>query len=104
MNINIIRRLTLCMMPAFLLFPTPTRANEQVYNKLLPSTAWVVVDIGNGLASQGSGVLVDGQKKWVLTNYHVVRNKSAASVFFPVRGTDGIVTEKTHYLAQAAKL
>jgi S1-C subfamily serine protease len=59
------------------------RANPQVYEKTLHSTAWVVSPLPKDRVSSGTGTLVDARKKWVLTNYHVVEDRDKVLVFFP---------------------
>lgn len=96
--------LGLVLCSALLFSPGNVRANEKVYNKLVPSTTWIVAELGNGQASYGSGVLVNAQKKWVLTNRHVVRDNSEVTVFFPVVKDGSAVVEKGYYIREATKL
>jgi S1-C subfamily serine protease len=84
--------------------PALVRANEQVYQKVLPGAVWVHSDMGNGLTSFGSGVLVDAQRRWVLTNYHVVRDRTNARVFFPSWQNGEVVSEKSFYMNNAFQL
>ena len=46
-------------------------ADAKVYQQTLKSTTWIIAKAENGY-STGSGVLVDAEKKWVVTNFHVV--------------------------------
>jgi S1-C subfamily serine protease len=56
---------------------------ERVYQRLLKSTVWVVSPLSERVVSTGSGSLVDGRKRLVLTNYHVVGSRDAVMVIFP---------------------
>jgi S1-C subfamily serine protease len=84
-RISSARLLGLVLVTLVLSFPAVTRANEQVYEKLLPSAVMIKM---NG--SSGSGAVVDVQKKWVLTNYHVVGDQEMASVVFPFKSSVGV--------------
>lgn len=67
-----------------------------VYRKTIPAVVWVHSSRSNGLAT-GSGSLIDLDRRLVLTNYHVVQENPAATVFFPVF-RDGLpVAEKAYY-------
>lgn len=77
----------------------PAAADESVYKGTLPATAWVVSD-----TSQGSGALVDREKKLVATNFHVVGLQTQVKVIFP-EVTDGrVVAERQHYRDNLARL
>jgi S1-C subfamily serine protease len=74
----------------------------KIYQQTLPSTVWVVVPeekTANSLkVSSGTGSLIDVKHKLVLTNYHVVQNKSDVFVLFPIIQKNGkVVTEKDTY-------
>jgi S1-C subfamily serine protease len=89
--------------------PAPAAAGltpAEVYKKLLPSTAWVVVimDPQSGRASLGSGSLVDRSRRLVITNHHVVGDKDLAKVFFPHFEGGKAVEQKQYYLQRADAL
>lgn len=69
------------------------RANPEVYEKVVKSTAWVLSTKGHG-----SGVLIDVEKKLLLTNYHVVENDSQVTVFFPQEVNGELVSKPMYYL------
>jgi hypothetical protein len=72
------------------------RGDEAVYKATLPSTTWIVTKV-DGTTSKGTGVLVNAEKKLVVTNFHVVGEARTAIVFFPdIRDGEPIVTPK-HY-------
>ena len=74
-------------------------AEENVYKKGLKSTVWVVQPMENtNRVRTGSGSLIDAQKRLVLTNYHVVGDKTDAIVMFPIFDTKGnLVPEREKY-------
>lgn len=78
-------------------------ADTEIYQKTLLSTTWVLAK-SEGQTSSGAGVLVDAEKKLVITNAHVVGTARAAVLFFP-EVKDGVpVVERNHYLDNVKKL
>jgi hypothetical protein len=74
----------------------PAWADAKVYKDTLPSTTWIITKV-DGVTSKGTGVLVDAEKKLVVTNFHVVGEARTAIVFFPdLRDGQPIVTPR-HY-------
>ena len=88
---------------SFILFLTlamtagAARAEEQVFAKTLPSSAWVLVPAGKQLWN-GAGSLVDRERRLVLTCKHVVRDQKQALIFFPLYEDDRPVTDAGAYL------
>ncbi len=86
----------------------PAQDGEKVYQRVLKSTAWVVVPLdrkGNRVTIRsGSGSLIDARRKIVLTNYHVVGDKDEALVLFPISQKGKVITEKEFYRKAAGKL
>jgi serine protease Do len=78
-------------------------ADSTVYKQTLASTTWVVAKTELGL-SRGSGVLVDAERRLVLTNYHVTLDAREALVFFPYEKDGATVAERDFYVRNAAKL
>jgi S1-C subfamily serine protease len=82
-------------------------SGEKIYQRGLKSTVWVVVPLeqvsraGGGTTihvATGTGSLVSLKKRLVLTNYHVVGNKDAAVVYFPIYVKNGeVVSERKIY-------
>jgi S1-C subfamily serine protease len=68
-------------------------ANENVYDKTLQSTAWIL-----GATSTGTGVLVDEDKKLILTNCHVTQGQEKIHVVFPVMNSDRAESDGEFYL------
>jgi serine protease Do len=54
-------------------------ANENVYDSAVQSTVYIVSP-----ESAGSGVLVDRERRLVITNHHVVGDNAKVTVFFPI--------------------
>jgi len=76
---------------------------EKVYKNTLRSTVWVVVPHGNGRAGTGTGSLVDVKKRFILTNYHVVRERDDALIYFPIINKNGkVVAERETYRTSGA--
>ena len=88
---------------AFTVLATDAYANSAIYQQTLKSTAWVVAKVEGGL-SRGSGVLVDKERRLVVTNYHVVLNAREALIFFPYMKGDSVVAERNFYTRNAKKL
>ncbi len=82
---------------------TTATADVEIYNKTLKSTAWVLAKTG-GETSSGTGVLVDTEKKLLITNFHVVGEARAAVLFFPEMKNDKPIVDRQHYLKNVKKL
>jgi S1-C subfamily serine protease len=80
---------------------TPVKKDQKFYNRLLKSSVWVVFpssDAPGKLSLQmGTGWLVDAKKNLVVTNFHVVRNKEVAAVFFPLYVGGNLVRDRKAY-------
>ncbi len=87
-----------------LLGPLPSaRADVKVYQEALGSTAWVLAK-NSGETSSGTGVLVDAERKLVITNYHVVGDARAAVIFFPEIKDGQPIVSRQHYLTNVKRL
>ncbi|MEL7265979.1 MAG: serine protease, partial [Planctomycetota bacterium] len=80
---------------------TTVVADSGVYKQTLKSTAWVISVDGDSV-SLGTGVVIDAEKKLLVTNSHVVGENRNALVFFPAArsGKDldqGVIVEKGYY-------
>ena len=82
---------------------TGARADVEVYRKTLSSTAWVLAK-SSGETSSGTGVLVDAEKKLLITNFHVVGEARTAVIFFPDMKDDKPIVTRQHYLTEVKKL
>jgi S1-C subfamily serine protease len=75
---------------------------EKVYQQALRSTVWIVVPIGGGRMTVGTGSVIDVKQRLVLTNYHVVRDRTDVRVMFPIfeKGRDKkpeLIVERERY-------
>jgi serine protease Do len=61
---------------------SPAHADSKIYRQALSSTVWILSKAG-GETSSGTGVLIDSQRKLIVTTYHVVGESPSAVVFFP---------------------
>jgi S1-C subfamily serine protease len=69
-----------------------------LYDKCVRSTVFINTPLKGGSA-QGSGSLIDAERRYVLTNYHVVDEVDQVFVQFPVRNKDGsLMTDKKKYI------
>lgn len=76
---------------------TNVRADSAAYQAALKSTVWVLAKTA-GETSSGTGVLVDVEKKLVITNFHVVGEARAAVIFFPDFKNEKVDVTRKHYL------
>jgi serine protease Do len=76
---------------------TSVRADSTVYQTALKSTVWVLAKTA-GETSSGTGVLVDVEKKLVITNFHVVGEARAAVIFFADFKNEKADVTRKHYL------
>ncbi|HZZ73923.1 MAG TPA: serine protease [Pirellulales bacterium] len=72
-------------------------ADAKTYQDTVVSTAWVLAK-SDGKTSSGTGVLIDAEKKMMLTNFHVVGEARLAIVFFPVMTDGKLEVERKYYL------
>ena len=97
-SIAVVRSLVaVCALGVSLVAASSARADAKIYEQALQSTTWVLTKAGTKTSS-GTGVLVDAEKKLIITNFHVVGEARSALVFFPaMQGEKPIVTRK-HYI------
>lgn len=69
-------------------------AANQIYAEAIHSVVWINNTTD---ASQGSGVLIDKDKRFVVTNEHVTENAKWVEVFFPVPDLDGMLIQSREY-------
>ena len=74
-------------------------ADEKVYNKTINSTVWIVTR-----SATGTGVLVDGKNRLIITNEHVVGTNKTVTIFFPVEVNKRRVAESKYYLERKKTL
>lgn len=78
-------------------------ADAENYRRALDATTWVLSKNSEGTSS-GTGVLVDKDRKLVITNAHVVGDSRSAVVFFRDLKDARPIVEKSHYLDNVRKL
>jgi HEAT repeat protein len=85
--------------------PAGGAEGDKVYNRLLRSTAWIVVNLGGGRATTGSGALVDRARKLILTNHHVISlsRPDNTFVFFPAYEKGKVTAERDAYIQMMFK-
>lgn len=79
----------------------PLRANENVYKKVAPATAYIYKSEGPQAAGTGSGFLIDAKERLLITARHVVETKNGladtvAIVFAQVKDGE-VITEADYY-------
>jgi len=88
--------LTLCALTAGLAAASPAFADAKIYEQALQSTTWVLTKTA-GKTSSGTGVLIDAEKKLIVTNFHVVGEARNAIIFFPAMKDDKPIVTRKHY-------
>lgn len=83
--------------------PAADLSANELYLQTLRSTAMVVVPLGDK-ASQGTGWLVDQERKLLVTNCHVVGGQKQVLVLFPVYRNGQVISERNYYLKEAPRL
>lgn len=83
--------------------PTALLADAANYRRTVASTTWVLSKNSEGTSS-GAGVLVEAERKLVVTNAHVVGDSRNAVIFFRDLRSGRPVVEKSHYLKNVKKL
>src|SRR5262249_50051320 len=72
---------------------------DQVYRVAIRATAYVFTD-----SNTGTGVLVDAERRLLVTNYHVARKNEKVGVVFPTL-KEGLPTgDREYYLKSARKM
>src|SRR5262245_8445022 len=81
---------------AIIAVPATARANPEAYKKTLKSTCWIVRPAGE-ITYFGTGVLVDRDRRLVVSNQHVVDEDREVLLFFPQKKDGEVITEKRWY-------
>jgi serine protease Do len=98
------RLLGILLIAAFVLqLVSPAKADSKNYKAALSSTVWILSKSG-GEMSSGSGVLIDADKKLIITTLHVVGDASSAIVFFPETKDGKTNTTREYYAENAGTL
>jgi len=73
-------------------------SGADLYDKCVKSTVFIVTPLKGGY-SMGSGSLIDAEKRYIITNAHVVHDEDIVFCQFPVRLKDGsLMTNKQKYI------
>ncbi len=83
--------------------PSTVLADAKIYQQTLKSTAWILAKASDGF-STGSGVLIDRERRLVITNSHVLGDEHEAAVFFPQKKDGRTVVERKFYYDQVDTL
>ncbi|HZN35652.1 MAG TPA: serine protease [Pirellulaceae bacterium] len=89
--------LAVAALAASLAMAVPAWADAKVYEEALQSTTWVLTKT-SGKTSSGTGVLVDLEKRLVVTNFHVVGEARTAIIFFPAVENGKPIVARKHYV------
>lgn len=73
------------------------QANNEIYQKTLKSTCWVISKTDEGTFT-GTGVVVDKEKKYVITNAHVVGSARKVTIMFPEYEKEDVLNDKKSYI------
>jgi hypothetical protein len=80
----------------------------EVYDRCIDGVVYIETVIREGFfrdeTAQGSGFLVDRQRKLVVTNYHVTQEKDKIVAFFPVREFGDIIDNPKYYADNLPRL
>ena len=79
------------------------QADVENYRRTLKATTWILAKNSEGTSS-GTGVLVDAEKKLVVTNAHVVGDARNVVIFFAEMKNGAPIVERSHYLQNVKKL
>ena len=88
------------LLTAVVLFWTPPAevgADNAVYQKTVRSTCWIVTRLSDTKTIQGTGLLVDKERRQVLTNDHVVAGSKEVTVYFPIVQQGVVIKESRRY-------
>lgn len=91
---------TILALLALVLAPLVASAEEPdaLYQKCVRGVVWIENPLADGKTiATGSGFLVDRNKGFIVTNYHVTAGRTAMHVYFPVRSQGKLVTDRGYY-------
>ena len=76
----------------------PDLPARQIYNQAMSSVVWIeTLDNNHNYLGKGSGVLIDQERKLVVTNAHVIRGAADIYVFFPWKNQNGALNRKEDF-------
>jgi serine protease Do len=72
---------------------------EEIYDRTLRSTVWIIAHPENMTPASGTGCLIDAVRGHILTNMHVVDNATEVWIFPPKFDEQGNpIVDRSHYL------
>jgi S1-C subfamily serine protease len=74
---------------------------EDLYERVVKSCVFIVTPISKTSFAMGSGSLIDAEKRYVITNYHVVEDKPVVYAQFPMYIKGKLNTDKKGYIDTA---
>ncbi len=78
--------------------PATASTGSEIYKKTLQSIGWVNARTARGIG-EGTGSLVDKERRLFLTAYHVIAGATEGEIYFPRYDNDGrAVSDPKHYL------
>ena len=80
-----------------------SEASQNVYDAAICSTTFICAPQGD-VVSMGSGVLIDAQRRLVVTNEHVIAGGERVIVFFPEIQQGQINCDQAYYLRHVQKI
>jgi Trypsin-like peptidase domain len=93
---------TLLAIPSLGLGPRlAAEETEELYERVVKSCVFIFTPITKESAALGSGSLIDAEKRYVITNYHVVEDKPVVYVQFPRYIKGKLDTDKKTYIDNA---
>ena len=75
----------------------PELLGRQIYAQAMDSVVWIQTITRNGSFGKGSGVLIDKDRRLIVTNEHVIRGATDIYVFFPWRDQQGVLNKKEDF-------
>lgn len=79
-------------------------AEDEAYRKAIDSVVWIVAFDRGWEKCFGTGVVVDPERGYILTAYHVIQSDRLATAVFPERDAEGAVIGKAdRYLYSSLK-
>jgi Trypsin-like peptidase domain len=72
-------------------------SSEDLYAKVVNSCVFIITPLKGGFA-MGSGSLIDAEKRYIITNHHVVDDNEFVFVQFPAYDKGKMVTDKKIYI------
>jgi S1-C subfamily serine protease len=84
---------------------TPSRGAEEINNRELREKTRLgcVAVYATGDIGPASGWIVDAKKKWVITNWHVVRSFETVEVMFPAYEGKKLIRDQQYYMTKAKR-